>query len=179
MQCRNVEARIQELLDDRFDPSIDPELNAHADTCAECRDLLAVQALLLEGVSRLAVPSLPPDFSQRAVGIAVVRQSPARRFSPAAAFLAIIATLLLVFALGPQQRRGDWAAEGRVAAVSHPQIHQGGHGLLMADFDSAEVRVVIEQLMTRLTSDGARFYQVDQLAGTIRPKTACLGTVIL
>ena len=179
MLCHNVEQRIQELLDNRLDPSCDFELIDHASTCSVCRELLEAQGKLFEGLSFLAVPGLSADFSRRVVGNVVTQRPTANhRLAPAAAFLAIIATLLLVVALGPRQHKNIEPADDPLALASaslnHP-IDDQARGHSMADFDSREVRMAIQQFVAQLTSgDAARFYQVDQLAGTIGPLASTL-----
>ncbi|MDP6468557.1 MAG: zf-HC2 domain-containing protein [Pirellulaceae bacterium] len=176
MRCRSVEKRIQELLDDRLDPSFDYELIEHVSICVACRDLLEGQGKLFDGLHFLTIPAMSTDFSRRVVGTVVMqRRRPAQRLAPVAAVLAIIATLLLVVALGPHQRKSIGPADG-VASVSVNHSRQGRPmGLSVVDFDSREVRMAIEQFVAQLTSgSGSRFYQVDQLAGTIRPLASTL-----
>jgi len=178
MPCPSVERRLQELLDDRRNPSCDSELIEHASSCAECRDLLETQGMLFEGLPYLPVPPLSPDFSRRVVETVVTRRQPSpRRLAAVAGCLATIAALLLVVAMGPpRSRSGEPADDARViaSATADHQMVGGLMGLSMADFDSREVRLAIEQFMAQLTADGARFYQVDQLAGTIRPLASTL-----
>lgn len=173
MHCRSVEQRMQKMLDDRLDPSVDSDLIEHASMCDECRELLEGQRTFVDGLQLPPIPTLSADFSDRVVGTLMSRQRrSARRFAPAAAFLAIVATLLLVVALGPRTHKTIGPEDDRnVVASAEPNDVRA----LMADFDSLEVRVAIEQFVAQLTSgEGAGFYQVDQIAGTIRPLTSTL-----
>ena len=179
MQCRGVEKRIQELLDDRLDPSFDSELIEHASMCAACRAVLEAEGKLFDGLQFMTIPSLSVDFSQRVVATFVTqRRRPAQRLAPAAVVLAIVATLLLVVAYGPQQRNSIGPADDTraitSAAVNH--LHQGPPtALSVGGFSSQEVRMAIEHFVVQLTGGrGSRFYQVDQLAGTIRPLASTL-----
>lgn len=178
MPCRRFEDRIQELLDERLEPSFDSELMEHAGMCAECRDLLETQSNLFEGLASLAVPGLSADFSRHVLAaVATQRSQPNRRYAPTAAFLAMIATLLLVVALGPRQRQSIGPKDDVDAIASASADQQFGRvgGLSIADFDTQEVRLAIEQFLAQLTSaDAARFYQVDQLTGTIGPLASTL-----
>lgn len=176
MQCRNVERRIQELLDDRLDPSFDSELAEHAATCADCGDLLDAHQRLFDGLPLSAVPSLPPDFSQRVVNSVTTGRRRQSLLAPAAAFLAIIATLLLVVALGPRPRTQIGPADDAHAIASASLTEPSGEsGIGLTDFDSREVRLAIELLVAQLTGpEAARFYHVDPLAGTIRPLASTL-----
>jgi len=174
MQCRNVEVRIHELLDDRVDPWSDVELAEHADECPECRDLLAAHRKLADGLLLLDVPSLTPDFSQRVVGTVVLRRNPGRRFAPVGVFLALVATLLIVVSIGPRHRLGSVHNENTVANASLGPTY-GGTFISMADIDSPEFRLLFKQFFEQWTNgDGTGFYQVDQLAGTIRPLASTL-----
>lgn len=53
MQCAEFEDRLNELLDEREQPSFDAELAAHAAACARCADSLAACQLLLDGIACL------------------------------------------------------------------------------------------------------------------------------
>lgn len=179
MQCRSVEERIQELLDERLDPASDPALIEHASACPRCGALLEAQSKLFEGLAFLATPSLPADFSSRVIRTVArqPRQTTLRR-AQAAAFLAIVATLFLVVALGPQQPTKIGPADDpravASAAVDH-RIDGTVMGISISDFDSQEVRLAIEHWMAQLAvAEHARFYRVDEIAGTIRPLASTL-----
>jgi predicted anti-sigma-YlaC factor YlaD len=172
MQCRLVEERIQGLLDDLLDPSFDSVLIEHASTCASCRDLLEAQGKLFDGLQTSALPPLSADFSQRVVGV-VVMQRRRQRITPAVAVLAIIATMLLVVALGP--RSGRKVKRPKMASADITQSYQGSLAGLSVDFDSREVGIAVQRFVAQLASGrGSGFYQVDQLTGTIRPLASTL-----
>jgi hypothetical protein len=176
MRCRSAEERIQELLDDRLDPAFDSELIDHAMVCPECRALLEGQGRLFDGVNCLTVPSLPPDFSRRVVGSVVLQPRSAQRFAPVVVSLAIIAMFFLAFALWPHLSSG-LRPMGRDQAVAsatmNPPQEGGANGFSMTSFDSREIGIAFKHFVQLANSEGARF-QVDQLAGTIRPLASTL-----
>ncbi len=171
MQCHEVEPRIQTLLDHRQDPSSDPALNEHAVVCPACRELIEVQSRLFEGLGALAVPVLPPDFSRRVLAVYETRPSPAQRFAPALAALAVAAVLFLAFLAWPLRGPGDQQAN---LANSESRVGRATGTYSLSDLEPEQVRLVIEQLVTRLTSDEQALRHVDQLAGTIRPLATTL-----
>lgn len=63
MNCQEFENRFNDLLDDRKPTAGDPALTAHAQTCGECRELLAAEGRLWTGLK--AGRATPPgrDFA--------------------------------------------------------------------------------------------------------------------
>ncbi len=90
MQCVEFESRLNHLLDERLLPAVDNSLVEHAQSCADCSELLAAHELLLEGVQALPAAHLGDAerqaFAQRVV--AVVGSSPVEPFQNAEVELA-------------------------------------------------------------------------------------------
>jgi hypothetical protein len=115
MQCREFENRLNAVLDERRWPATDPLLAAHAMHCDECRQLLSLQAALIDGLSRRNLPPLPRDFAGRVVAAAgrddapvlVARQRTSRAWLAIGAMLASAAMMLLAVSLVRIARRGD------------------------------------------------------------------------
>ena len=108
MQCREFEQRLNELLDERARPEADSRLSAHAARCPRCRQILAGQQMLLEGLSQLATPTLRRDFAQRVVAEVATRPAAprvGRRWISLAACLASAAAMLLAVSLVWYARR--------------------------------------------------------------------------
>ena len=125
MQCEAFETRLNQLLDRRERPEVDDYLLAHAQRCEACRELLAVQELLFDGLELLERPEVSGRFAQRVVtSAASSRRSSARsapRWLVVAASLAAIA-IVAVFA-GPRLfSRGD----SKVAGPTKPAKSSSG-----------------------------------------------------
>lgn len=84
MRCDEFEVRLHDLLDERQSPSADGALQQHARRCAACRDMLAVQRLLLDVVAttRFAAPA---NLSQRVAAALTVAPAAAPASRPTAA----------------------------------------------------------------------------------------------
>jgi hypothetical protein len=67
MKCIDFEDRLNEVLDLRLSPADDAVLQAHADVCADCRELLSAQANLFVGLAQLRRANRAPDFSRRVI----------------------------------------------------------------------------------------------------------------
>lgn len=96
MNCRELEARINEVLDNRGSLDGDPELARHARECAICAGLLASTRELLAGVALLDVPPCDPQMADR-----VIRElrTPERRVSVGLYRVAAVASLATAAAL--------------------------------------------------------------------------------
>lgn len=67
MHCEKFEARLMDLLDARERPESDAALVSHAESCENCRDLLAAQEQLFAGLELWEPPAMSADFSSRVV----------------------------------------------------------------------------------------------------------------
>jgi hypothetical protein len=65
MKCTDFEDRLNELLDDRRAPQDDAALQAHAETCSECREMLLAQESLFRGVALLQRRTPAPELGKR------------------------------------------------------------------------------------------------------------------
>ncbi|QDU27851.1 hypothetical protein ETAA8_29420 [Anatilimnocola aggregata] len=106
MKCTDFEDRLNQLLDDRLPVQDDQELAAHADQCADCREVLTAQEHLFRGLRTLQRQTMAPDLG-RLVLAEVVTQPisfppiPPPRFQrPWAAILTSAAALLVAVSLG-------------------------------------------------------------------------------
>jgi anti-sigma factor RsiW len=60
MSCQETEARLTDLLDRRLAPSDEIRLHDHLESCAPCRERVAVWEAVTPAMRRLAPPPLPP-----------------------------------------------------------------------------------------------------------------------
>lgn len=65
MKCTDFEDRLNELLDDRRAPQDDAALQAHAEICSECREMLLAQESLFRGVALLQRRTPAPELGKR------------------------------------------------------------------------------------------------------------------
>lgn len=65
MKCTDFEDRLNELLDDRRAPQDDPALQAHAESCGDCREVLAAQESLFRGMAALQRRVPAPELGKR------------------------------------------------------------------------------------------------------------------
>lgn len=65
MKCTDFEDRLNELLDDRRVPQDDAALQAHAESCSECREMLLAQESLFRGVALLQRRTPAPELGKR------------------------------------------------------------------------------------------------------------------
>jgi hypothetical protein len=193
MRCREFEQRLNAVLDERSDPIADALLCAHAQTCAACRLLLDGQQVLLAGLPRSALPSLPPGFARRVVAEAAISAAAARPQSSkivlaAATLLVSAAAALLALGLvwyarsrqpaGPQavpliageqkQRPGSqrFGGDGTLAVV---QPWNGGDWLVEAPRLPEHLRVSLDELADTIPESVQRYGEVERLAPGIRP----------
>jgi hypothetical protein len=68
MQCVQFETRLNELLDERLSPELEPAIGRHAGECARCAALLAAHEDLLTGVESLRMSEAMPDLAVRVAG---------------------------------------------------------------------------------------------------------------
>jgi hypothetical protein len=127
MNCRAFEDRLNLLLDERQLPQHDARLQAHAQGCAACGQMLQAQASLLAGLELFEQPSLTPHFSDLVLTeLADAPQQPAsaiRRFSGRrglVALAALAAALLVAVALNFQFRESGNAARSPAVAQRQP-----------------------------------------------------------
>jgi hypothetical protein len=98
VRCEEFETRLNDLIDERVEPSADATLAAHAAECAACATLLREYAALLNGVTMLPRPAVPAGLSLRVV--ADWRAVPRREaFRPRVRVLLAMAAALLVAAI--------------------------------------------------------------------------------
>jgi hypothetical protein len=117
MQCEVFESRLNQILDRRARPESDPRLLAHAQACESCRELLAAQELLLDGLDQLESPDVSPGFAQRVVAGLAPSQGYSSSRSPAR-WLVFLAGLAATLVIG--------LAAGQWLSSSHSQV--GGSG---------------------------------------------------
>jgi len=67
-----------------------------AEECGECRELLAIQEALFDGLALSEMPSLPDDFSRRVVNEALTHRGRYRVPAALALVLVVAAALLIV-----------------------------------------------------------------------------------
>jgi hypothetical protein len=65
MKCTDFAERLNEVLDLRLQPADDRALQAHADTCPECRELLCAEESLFSGLAQLHRRTFAPELGQR------------------------------------------------------------------------------------------------------------------
>jgi hypothetical protein len=65
MKCIDFEDRLNELLDDRLPAQDDPQLLAHAQQCADCREMLAAELSLFRGLRILERRHSAPELGSR------------------------------------------------------------------------------------------------------------------
>lgn len=65
MSCEKFEIRLQALLDERLRPEDDAPLRRHADACPACRDRLAAQSALWDGLASRSARLPSVDFVER------------------------------------------------------------------------------------------------------------------
>jgi hypothetical protein len=134
MQCEEFEDRLNAVLDERRRPEWDAELRLHCDSCAECRQVAASYDVLLDGFYALAAPEAPADMALCVLAELGPRPTPARRWTAAAAALAMAACVLVVVAplvRGPSSAQKPAAMQTSEAVAAAP--HRGsaattGHG---------------------------------------------------
>ena len=71
MHCEKFEARLMDLLDARQRPESDAALLTHAESCENCRELLAAQEQLFTGLELWEPPAMSADFTARTVALAL------------------------------------------------------------------------------------------------------------
>src|SRR5262245_4254703 len=92
MHCHEVEARIQELLDERRSPADDPALASHAAQCAACRAVLSAWTSMLDAVSVRERPVGRADLASRVLADLRVRPAADRSVRRPALRWAALAT---------------------------------------------------------------------------------------
>lgn len=102
MRCEEFEDRLNAVLDERRRPEWDDELRLHCDSCAECRHLAASYDVLLDSFYALATPNAPADMGLRVLAELGPTPTATRRWTAAAAALAMAACVLIV--VGPLLR---------------------------------------------------------------------------
>ncbi|WP_425618874.1 anti-sigma factor [Anatilimnocola sp. NA78] len=104
MKCTDFEDRLNDLLDDRLPVQDDPSLAAHADECADCREVLAAQDNLFRGLRVLQrqtnVPELGLPVMAEFSAPAIPTIPPPRFQRPWAALLTSAAALIVAVSVG-------------------------------------------------------------------------------
>lgn len=102
MPCVDIQARVQELLDERQSPCDDPLVREHLSGCAACAHWVAA---LEAASSALGRPACPPDITKRVLaGLAATQNAiepvshSAGRWRLAASIVAAVAAALLLLA---------------------------------------------------------------------------------
>jgi hypothetical protein len=183
MQCHEFEQRLNDVLDERGDPSLEPQLLAHAQNCEPCRQLFAGQRVLLSGLRHCTAPSLPADFSRRVVMVAAIPAPLARPRSSskillaagvllASAAAALLAVSLVWYARSrePAMAEAPTAARGAGAESNAPPRAPwrgfAGGTLAMSESD---VIFQIRDGFDELADTVERYGEVERLAPGIRP----------
>jgi hypothetical protein len=65
MKCTDFEDRLNELLDDRLSPQNDATLIAHANSCADCREVLVAHESLFRGLAVLNHRTVAPELGKQ------------------------------------------------------------------------------------------------------------------
>lgn len=84
MNCRQFEARLNDLLDERAPLELDDLLQGHLRCCAPCRELWAAYGEMLQVVRFRSPPEPRPDLAERIVAAAVAAQTDGTRSVPTA-----------------------------------------------------------------------------------------------
>lgn len=127
MQCEQFDHRLNRLLDLRRLPESDAQLRAHAETCEDCRQLLATQEALFDGLEHSSLHfQLPDSFTEnvlQAYHTPQQRGTHQRLAWGALATISLSLTMLLVIpgwlSQSPTLPERNERAENRPAATSH------------------------------------------------------------
>jgi len=117
MQCREFEQRLNDVLDERGDPTADSRLLAHAHGCGPCRQVLAGQRLLLAGLRQSAAPPLAAGFARRTVATATAGSLQTRPRPVSRSLLAVV-TLLTSAAAALLALSLVWYARSREPVIA-------------------------------------------------------------
>jgi hypothetical protein len=130
MKCTDFENRLNELLDDRLAPQNDASLVAHANSCADCREVLAAHEGLFRGLAVLNRRTVSPElgkkvlreFNSPAAALPPLPPAPRRGWLP---MLATAAAILLAVGLS------IWIVNrNRNPRFAIQPAPRGGHGNL-------------------------------------------------
>lgn len=196
MHCRDFESRLNDILDDRGQPRADAQLDAHAQVCEPCRQLLAGQQVLLAGLKHRPLPAaVSAGFADRVVAqvkpVVVARgASPSRVWWALGTVLSTAAAVLLVVSLVWQARRWNAPRPDNIVndspsapAPNRPLPKRSGpqSGLAMSQADwlleaprlpshiRGSYRGTIDNLAVALPETVQRLDEVEQYAPGIRP----------
>lgn len=194
MQCEIFETRLNQILDRRQRPETDNELLAHAQECEACRDALAAQEFLFEGLELLETPELSPGFARRVVASALAEAAPSPRagaFRPthwlalsaiAAAIVVAVVSAPFVWNLGDKVAKREPTepvvpppaiAKSNPAIAVPPTLPQNG---LVQNVDYREM---FEQFPNNLPEAQRDALQsVEQIPGGLRPITNSFGVAV-
>ena len=109
MRCDEFENRLQEVLDRRGSPELEPELAEHLAGCAECRLTASALASAVARTAALPVPPCPDDMADRVLDALEPAVVPLRRMRWALVPLATAAGILVALPIG------SWLARHREA----------------------------------------------------------------
>ena len=182
MRCREFNTRLQQVLDARQEPSDDALLQKHARDCAACRELLELQAVLLDALHLHPTADVrdPANFADRVLlavappGVVPVNgKSGRRRLLGAACCAAVLLLLglptLVQRSLAPSVSEPPVAdlpsspptGDLEVREIAEPPSLQlspvSGH------FDDLQLRYWWEQINPRAVAP------MDRLTGGLRP----------
>lgn len=113
--------RLQALLDARQAPELDAELRAQAALDDDCRQDLAAQELLFDGLSLQEMPELSPDFARRVVQLAKASPAPSPPRGISYRFIALgtcAAALLVLITAAVAWRPASTPPAAEVAGIS-------------------------------------------------------------
>jgi hypothetical protein len=181
MQCDQFEDRVQLVLDQRQDPEHDPQLRAHADVCPDCRQILGIQAQLLDALDMTEVPELPVEFSRQVVArvqpsVDAAPTAVSRRIAPI--LLAVAASLVIglfsAAVIWMSSDRSRLAQDdqdvppARVATPPTPQVNEGDNWW----------KISPGSLATLYPTDVRQRHreQVETIAGELKPVTTPFAT---
>lgn len=188
MPQEKFEQRLQEVLDRRQLPKEDPVLRAMAEQCGECRELLAVQEALFDGLALSEMPLLGDDFSQRVVDAALTHRSRYRLTAPLALALVVAVALLLLltpvawFAFNSPEPQGT---DDPIAVQPLPGPDESTEQLV--NIDSPEENLPDVQAYREMVDQIALLMQIDAqsvataaqpVTDTLRPITDSVGSAL-
>jgi hypothetical protein len=131
MQCREFEERMHLLLDERQAPQKDPQLHSHAQSCANCRQLLLDQEALFRGLDCFRTPSLrhgfPEQVVSQAAGAAALLGRPEKRrpWLLAAAVVSTAAVALIALSIAMNRAPNDRSAPANRVPANHQAKRPG------------------------------------------------------
>lgn len=120
MRCDEFAERLDDVLDQRCDPTADPALRKHAQACPGCREELTATARLLTGLEVWEAPATSPDFAQRVVAQVLAVEHPRPWYRAAWCGWVVAAAALLLVALLPAYWLASQNQKHTAAVTTNP-----------------------------------------------------------